>query len=120
MRVMFPPAILAAVPLVLAAGLASAAESGSVPVYDATQVALDRYVVVKRIGVEGWRSALGIPGHRDLAAAQQAVVAEAARVGAEAVTNLVCFDKTDGIINPRGYYCYGNAIRLKPLVQAAR
>jgi hypothetical protein len=95
------------------AGVAAAAEQGRVPVYDATQVAFDRYVVVKRVGIDDWRSAFRIKGHADLAAATQAVLNEAARVGADGVTNLMCFDQTDALFNPAGYFCYGNAIRLK-------
>ena len=34
------------------------------------------------------------------------------RVGADGVINLTCFDQTDRIFNPAGYFCYGNAIRL--------
>jgi hypothetical protein len=98
------------------AGLASpaaAVEQGGVPVYDATQVAFDRYVVVKRVGIDDWRSAFRIKGHADLAAATQAVLNEAAQAGADGVTNLTCFDQTDALFNPAGYFCYGNAIRLK-------
>ncbi len=95
------------------AGATAAAEQGTVPVYDATQVAFDRYVVVKRVGIDDWRSAFRIKGHPDLAAATQAVLNEATRAGADAVINLTCFDKTDALFNPAGYFCYGNAIRLK-------
>ena len=83
-----------------------------VPVYDATQVAFNHYTVIKRVGIEGWRSAFQIRGHGDLAAARQAVLTEAASVGADAVVNLTCFDQTDRIFNPAGYFCYGNAIRV--------
>jgi hypothetical protein len=99
-----------------AAGLASAGvavEPASLPVYDATQVAFGQYVVVKRVGIDDWRSAFRIKGHPDLAAATQAVLNEAAHAGADAVVNLTCFDRTDAIFNPSGYFCYGNAVRLK-------
>ena len=94
-------------------GSAVAADSGSVPVYDATQIAFDRYVVVKRVGIDDWRSAFRIKGHPDLAAATQAVLDEAAHAGADAIVNLTCFDRTDALIDPAGYFCYGNAIRLR-------
>jgi hypothetical protein len=99
----------------IAAALAGAAHAAGqgVPVYDATQIALDRYTVVKRVGVQDWQSAFRIPGHRDLESAQQAIVNEAARAGADGVINLTCFDQTDRIFNPAGYFCYGNAIKLK-------
>ena len=92
---------------------ASAQTAATVPVYDATQVSLSRYTVVKRVGVGDWRSAFFLGGHSDLAAAQNAVVSEAARVGADGVVNLVCFDQTDRVFRRAGYHCYGNAIRLK-------
>lgn len=98
-----------------ATGAAAAGEqaAGSVPVYDATQVAFDRYTVVKRVGTDDWQSAFYVPGHRDLETAQQAVVSAAARAGADGVVNLTCFDQTDGIFKRAGYFCYGNAIKIR-------
>lgn len=89
------------------------AAGAAVPIYDSTQVALDRYTVLKRIGIDDWRSAFGIRGHSDLAGAQSAIVSEAGRLGADGVINLTCFDQTDRVFNPAGYFCYGNAIRMK-------
>ena len=94
-------------------GPAAGADQTTVPIYDATQVGFDRYVVVKRVGIDHWRSAFRIRGHADVASATQAVVNEAARAGADGVVNLTCFDQTDALFNPAGYFCYGNAIRLK-------
>ena len=85
----------------------------ALPVYDATQVAFDGYTVVKRIWVDGWRSAFGVRGHRELADARRAVIDEAARAGADGVVNLACMSRTDGFLNPSGYYCYGYAIKVK-------
>src|SRR5687767_7146807 len=67
----------------------------TVPVYDSTQIALAGYSVIKRVGVDDWSSSFRIRGHQDLASAQQAVIGEAARVGADGVVNLTCFDQTD-------------------------
>jgi hypothetical protein len=96
-----------------AGGAFAAPSPDRVPVYDATQIAHDSYVVIERIGVESWRSAFGIGGHRDEAGARSAVLAEAARVRADGVVNLHCLGQTDGLFNSSGFYCYGNAIRLK-------
>ena len=85
----------------------------AVPVYDATQIALGGYVVVERVGVRDWRSAFSVPGYPTADEARSAVLASAARAGADAVTNLVCMSQTDGLFKPAGYYCYANAIRLK-------
>lgn len=105
--------VLATIAVLTVTGLAHAADGGSVPVYDATQVALDRYVVVKRIGIGDRRSALGIPGQETLDAAKDAVLREAARIGADGVVNLTCFDQTDRLFKPGGYFCYANAVRVK-------
>lgn len=103
----------AALALLAASASAQSVRVDAVPIYDATQIALDRYVVVRRLGVEGWQSAFRIRGHADLESAQRALLAEAARVGAEGVVNLICFDQTDRIFRPAGFFCYGNAIKLR-------
>jgi hypothetical protein len=92
---------------------AQAPRSDAVRVYDSTEIAYSRYTVIRRLGVEGPRSAFRIPGHRDLESARQALVNEAAGLGADGVINLACFDQTDRIFRPAGYFCYGNAIRLQ-------
>ena len=89
------------------------AAPAAVPIYDPTQLALDGYVVVERVGIHGWRSAFGIPGHATEQAAVDAVLVRAAQVGAQGVTNLKCMSQTDALYKPSGYYCYANAIRLK-------
>lgn len=93
--------------------VAQTAPSDAVPVYDSTQIAFDRYAVIKRLWVESWRSAFNVPGYRDEAAARHALLNEASRLGADAVINLHCLGQTDALFNPSGAYCYGNAIQLK-------
>lgn len=85
----------------------------TITVYDSTQIALDRYVIVKRIGIHGWESAFRIRSHASLEAAQQALANEAARSGADGLINVSCFDQTDRIFKPAGYFCYGNAIKVR-------
>ena len=84
-----------------------------IAVYDSTQIALDSYTVIKRLGVSDWKSAFRMAGYSDEAQARDALLAQAALVGADAVVNLHCLGQTDRIWNPAGYYCYGNAIKLK-------
>jgi hypothetical protein len=96
-----------------ASALAQTAVSDPVPVYDSTQIALSHYTVIRRLWVEGWRSAFWIPGYRDEAGAKRALLNEAASLGADGVINLHCLGQTDAVFNPKGYYCYGNAIKLK-------
>ena len=105
--------VLAAAALLTCAATAAQPARESVPVYDSTQIAFDRYTVISRVGVEGWESAFRIRGHRDLESAKQAVVDAAGRAGADGVVNLTCFDRTDGFFERAGYYCYGNAIKAK-------
>ena len=104
---------VATVTVLAAASPVYAAGGGTVPIYDATQVAFDRYVVIQRVGIGDWRSALGRGGHASLDAAKDAVLNEAARVGADGIVNLTCFDQTDRVFNPAGYFCYANAVRVK-------
>jgi hypothetical protein len=85
----------------------------AVTVYDSTQVALGSYVVVERVGLRGWHSAFSVPGYATEEEARGAVLASAARAGADAVTNLVCMSQTDSLFKSAGYYCYANAIKLK-------
>lgn len=106
-------AVVIAATAALSAAAPSYAATQRVTVYDSTQLALHRYTVVKRIGLEGWESAFRIRGHATLEAARQALLDEAARVGADGLINLTCFDQTDGIFKHEGYFCYGNAIRVK-------
>jgi hypothetical protein len=92
---------------------AQSPQASTVPVYDSTQIAFNRYSVVRRLGIEGGESAIRIRGYADLESAQRALLAEAARFGADGVINLTCFDKTDRVFHPAGYFCYGNAIKRK-------
>jgi uncharacterized protein YbjQ (UPF0145 family) len=109
------PSFFARVATVLAICFSSgllAQERARVPIYDSTQIALDRYTVVKRLGVQGWRSGYYIESHPDRTAASEALLAEAARLGADGLVNLYCLDRSDRLKGD-GYYCYGNAIKLK-------
>jgi hypothetical protein len=103
----------AALTLLTVAPHAQPANDDAVRVYDSTELALERYTVIKRVPVQGWKSAFWVGGHADAAAARQSVVDEAARVGADGVINLKCYSQTDLLIKYDGYYCYGNAIKLK-------
>ena len=117
------PSSKSIVAALLVCGLCEGAAAGTaapaaVTVYDATQLALGGYVVVERIGVQGWRSAFGIPGHASEDAARNAVLAEAARAGADGIVNLMCMSQTDSLFKSAGYYCYANAIKLKTAASA--
>jgi uncharacterized protein YbjQ (UPF0145 family) len=90
-----------------------AQEQRAVPIYDSTQIALDRYTVIERLGVQGWRSGYYIESYPDAGTAAEALVGRAARLGADGLINVYCLDRSDRL-KGEGYYCYGNAIKLKP------
>lgn len=113
MKLLFSACCAAVFAIGTTSALAQPAGRDVVAVYDATQIPFDSYTVVKRLGVESWRSAIGIPVFRDEASARQAALAEAARSGANGVINMHCLTRTGGLFDPSGYYCYGNAIKLK-------
>ena len=97
--------------LCFAAGSAPGADAARVKVFDATELSLDRYTVVKRIWVQSWRSAFWLPNYDQAADAIAALTSKAADEGANGVINLHCLNDTDGWGG--GYFCYGLAIKLK-------
>lgn len=92
-------------------GSAVAADSVWVNVYDATELTLDRYTVVKRIWTQTWHSAFWVSTHDERADAIAALTTMAADKGADGVINLHCVNDTGGWGG--GYFCYGLAIKLK-------
>ena len=111
---------LLAVVMALASGLAVAAPGGVPRIYKIGEITLDRYVVIERIWVGTLRSAIWVPTHADQAGAIEAVLAEAARLGADGVVNLHCLHDRGGLRPLAGHYCYANAIRLKGITQGAQ
>jgi hypothetical protein len=105
--------VVALVCTACAGGVFAAPSADRLPIYDATQLAHDSYVVVERLGIDSWKSAFGIGGYRDEPSARNAVLGQAARAGADGIINLYCLGQTDRMFNSSGYYCYGNAIRLR-------
>jgi uncharacterized protein YbjQ (UPF0145 family) len=106
----FAAAVLAAA-LCAAAGAAPAADAARVKVFDATQLTLDRYTVLKRIWTQTWRAAFWVPEHDKVEDAIKALTSKAADAGADGVIDLHCLYDKDGW--GAGYFCYGLAIKLK-------
>src|SRR3970040_422712 len=94
-----------------AGGSALAADAGQVKVFDATELPLHRYTVVKRIWTQTWRSAFWVSTYDDASDAIAALASKAADEGANGVTNLHCLNDTGGWGS--GDFCYGLAIKLK-------
>ena len=97
--------------LCVAVEAARAADAAPVRVFDAGELTLARYTVVKRIWTQTWRSAFWVSTYGDAADAIAALTSKAADTGADGVVNLHCLNDTGGWGG--GYFCYGLAIKLK-------
>ena len=102
--------------LIIAATLAPVAANAGEPgsplrVFDAGELTLSGYTVVKRLWTQSLRASLWVPEYSDAAAAISALTAEAQNLGADGVVNLHCVNDAGGWGS--GYLCYGLAIKLK-------
>jgi hypothetical protein len=86
------------------------AEKPPIRVFDAGELTLQQYRVIKRIWSGTWHSAFWVSSHDDAAAAIAAVTSLAAGAGADGVVNLHCL-KEPGFWSS-GYFCNGLAIKL--------
>ena len=83
-----------------------------IKVYEPGTIAPDAYRVVKRLWTETWRSAFALPSFPDVAAAIDAMKQEAAKIGADAVTNVVCLPDSTRRPRAAGVYCHGLLIKM--------
>jgi len=73
-----------------------------------------RYVVIRHLWVEPWRSAVSVPTHKDSGAAIADVLAETRKLGADGVINLICLnDRGTSAYGESAFFCYGDAVKLK-------
>ena len=80
------------------------------------KIAVNRYDVLSRIWADSWRSATGMPLHASEAQGVASLQAEAARLGANGLVNVVCLDqgRPNWWSSPApAYLCYGIAVRVK-------
>jgi hypothetical protein len=109
-----PTSCLIAATLLTIAGVNAAAQDSAgrpaIRVYDATELALQRYTVVKRLWTGTWRSSFWVPSYDDAPAALKALTEKAADLKADGVTNVHCLSEAAGA---GGFFCYGLAIKLK-------
>ena len=96
---------------VLTAGAGAASED--VRIYEPGNLTRDRYDIVTRLWVESWRSPFQVPGHTDRAAAIAELKTEAARLGANALTNVACLVDDSPLWGSGTHFCYALAIRVK-------
>jgi uncharacterized protein YbjQ (UPF0145 family) len=111
-----------AVAVCVLSGCASVPQSGleqgttEVKVYETGTLAASRYVVVRRIWVDSWRSAFRLPTYSSEAEGIASLRAEAGRLGADGLINVICLDQghSKWSSNPAPVVlCYGNAIRVR-------
>ena len=89
-----------------------AADTAPVRVFDATELSLKQYTVVRRIPADSWRSAFQVTKFQDAGEAVQSLVAEASSAGADGLIDVHCLnDRGRGEQN--AFFCYGNAIRFR-------
>jgi uncharacterized protein YbjQ (UPF0145 family) len=109
-----PTCCLVAATLFSMAGANAVAQDGAaapaVKVYDATELALHRYAVVKRLWAGTWRSSFWVPTYDNASAALKALTEKAADLEADGVINVHCLSESAGA---GGFFCYGLAIKLK-------
>jgi len=114
MKIRKPTCCLIAAMLLSIAGVNATAQDRAVApvirVYDATELALQRYTVVKRLWADTWRSSFWVSSYDDAPAALMALTEKAADLEADGVTNVHCVSEAAGA---GGFFCYGLAIRLK-------
>jgi hypothetical protein len=113
MTLLKPACSLIAAMLALVGATASAQEdrpeAPPIRVYEATELSLASYTVVKRIWAGTWPASLWVPTHTELADAIEALKAKAADAGADGVINLHCLSEAPW---DDRYFCYGLAIKL--------
>ena len=94
---------------------AAAASAASVKVYAAGALASTGYAVIRRVSATHWLTAITVRTYGTEEVARQALLDTAAREGGDGVMNLQCLRSAgpgSGALL-RGYYCYGNIIKLK-------
>jgi uncharacterized protein YbjQ (UPF0145 family) len=107
-------AILGAAGIIFAASSGAWGQTGApLIVYAAGEITPDRYTVVRRLWVDGWRSAFEIPRYSQSGAAIGAIVSAAARSGADGVVNLHCVNDRRGTAGQDAFLCYALAIKRK-------
>lgn len=84
-----------------------------IKVYEPGTIVPDAYTVVKRPWTGTWRSAFYLPAFPDAAAAIAAMKQEAARIGADGVTNVMCLPDATLHRSTTAVYCHGQLIRMK-------
>jgi hypothetical protein len=90
--------------------------AAEVKVYKARELANYQYEVVSHIWVDSWRTAFWTPTYPSEEEAVASLRAEAARLGADGLVNVACFDAGGSTwfrSDKPTLQCYGNAVRVR-------
>ena len=90
--------------------------AAEVKVYQARELANDQYQVVSHIWVASWRTAFWTPTYSSEEEALASLRTEAARLGADGLVNVACFDAGGSTwfrSDKPTLHCYGNAVRVR-------
>ena len=110
---------LVAVAVYLLSACASIAQSDvekrapEVKIYKLGDPNTSQYEVVSRPWIDSWRSAFWVPTYPSEEQAIAALQTEAARRGADGLTNVICLNQGRPNTEP-AILCYGIGIRLRP------
>ncbi len=88
-------------------------QATAVRVYDATELDMAHYTLIKRLWVDTWWSAFEIRRYPTPAAGTQALADAARSLGADGLVNVTCIP-SNRFWSGTAYRCYGNAVRVKP------
>ncbi len=114
-HVRFPRLSIAAacaVGLACAAAPAQPRAPQQIMVYEPGTIRPDAYTVVERLWTGTWHSAGRVPKFPDAAAAVAAMQQRALRVGADAITNVLCLPAGPWRREQTAVYCHGLLIKL--------
>ena len=91
-------------------------QADEVKFYEPTQLSLGQYDTVEHLWVESWRTAVWYPSYSTEEQGVSALKAEAARLGANGLINVVCSEDKGLFPVPwssePSLICYGMAIRV--------
>ncbi len=99
--------------LFFALATAAGAAPEDVVIQEPGNLTRDRYEIKGRLWVDSWRSAFEVPRFAERAAAIADLKAEAARLGANALTNVSCLVDSSPLWGGDPHFCYALAIRVK-------
>jgi uncharacterized protein YbjQ (UPF0145 family) len=98
-------------------GTGESVAAGAVKIYGPAQLLQGKYETIKPLWSGSWRSAFWVPTYRTAKEGIAALQTEAAKLGANGLTNVACYQDNKGQSPlPWGsepvFICYGRAVRV--------